>query len=74
VNVVANDLQPREKIVPEFVQHDMTPEKLTVEMRRQLTDDKYAAAMRTKLAVIRTKLGSAGASEKVAEGIIELAA
>jgi lipid-A-disaccharide synthase len=73
-NVVANDLQPREKIVPEFVQHDMTAEKLTVEMRRQLTDDKYAAAMRTKLAVIRTKLGSAGASEKVAEGIIELAA
>lgn len=73
VNVVANDLLPREKIVPEFVQHDMTAENVTREMRRQLTDETYAAAMRAKLAVIKSKLGKAGASAKVAEGILELA-
>jgi lipid-A-disaccharide synthase len=73
VNVVANDLLPQEKIVPEFVQHDMTAENLTMEMRKQLTDEEYAAAMREKLAIIKPKLGGAGASTRVAEGIIELA-
>lgn len=69
VNIVAG-----EKIVPEFVQHDMNVENLSNEMRHQLLDAEYAAGMRTKLSVIKTKLGHAGASARVAEGIIELGA
>ncbi len=72
VNVVANDLQPKAKVVPEFIQHHVTVDNLAAEMKRQLTDEQYAQAMRAKLSIIKSKLGSPGASARVAEGIIEL--
>ncbi len=68
VNIVAG-----EKVVPEFVQHEMNVKNLVKEMSKQLTDAGYASAMRKRLSVIKSKLGTAGASARVAEGIIELA-
>jgi lipid-A-disaccharide synthase len=67
VNIVAG-----EKIVPEFVQHDMNVENLLREVRTQLSDASYAEKMRWKLSVIKAKLGGPGASARVAEGILEL--
>ncbi len=67
VNIVAG-----KKIVPEFVQHDMVEDNLVREATRQLTDKAYAEEMRKNLAVIKTELGGAGTSARVAEGIIEL--
>jgi lipid-A-disaccharide synthase len=67
VNIVAG-----EKVVPEFIQHEMSVSSLSAEMRKQLTDEVYAKVMREKLCMIKAKLGEPGASAKVAEGIIEL--
>ncbi len=68
VNIVAG-----EKVVREFVQHDLNVENLSKEMTKQLTDTAYATNMRNRLSIIKSKLGTAGASERVASGIIELA-
>ncbi len=68
VNIVAG-----EKVVPEFVQHDMNAENLAKEMTRQLTDTTYSDDMRKRLSVIKSKLGTSGASARVAAGILELA-
>jgi lipid-A-disaccharide synthase len=68
VNIVAG-----KKIVPEFVQHDMTQQNLVTVVGRLLDDPAYARAMRLDLGVIREKLGGPGASERVARGILDLA-
>jgi len=68
VNIVAG-----RKIVPEFVQHDMTVNNLADAIGRILDDPAYASAMRRDLAAIRELLGPPGASVKVAQGILDLA-
>lgn len=68
VNIVAG-----KNIVPEFVQHALTVENLAGAIGRMLDDPAYAAAMRRDLASIRELLGPPGASEKVAQGILNLA-
>lgn len=68
VNIVAG-----EKVVPEFVQHEMNVENLSKEMTKQLTDAAYAGDIRKRLSVIKSRLGTPGASARVAAGIIELA-
>ncbi len=67
VNIVAG-----KKVVPEFVQHDMTEERITEATARMLSDEGIAAKMRSELGVIKEKLGRPGASARVAEGIIAL--
>ncbi|MBI4536213.1 MAG: lipid-A-disaccharide synthase, partial [Ignavibacteriae bacterium] len=67
VNIVAG-----KKVVPELIQHDLTPDKLCKEVKRLIEDDEYARLMRSELSVIKSKLGGPGASAKVAEGIISL--
>jgi lipid-A-disaccharide synthase len=68
VNIVAG-----EHVVPEFIQGEMTAERLVPELRRMLTDRLYAESIRRKLGVIKTRLGLPGASARVAAGIVELA-
>lgn len=67
VNIVAG-----RNVVPEFVQHTMSEENLVREATRQLTDEAYANEMRSNLAVIKTQLGAAGTSARVAEAIMRL--
>jgi lipid-A-disaccharide synthase len=67
VNIVAG-----RKVVPELVQHEMTRENLVREVAPLLDDPARGNAMRRELAVIKSKLGGPGASDRVALGIIGL--
>jgi lipid-A-disaccharide synthase len=68
VNIVAG-----KRVVPEFIQGEMTAANLERAVGRMLRDPSYANDLRRELAVIRTKLGGPGASARVAEGILRLA-
>ncbi len=68
VNIVAG-----KKVVPELLQSDMTVGKVAQEAGRLLNDPDYAGSMRRELSVIRSRLGSPGASARVAQGILSLA-
>ena len=61
-NIVAN-----ERVAPELIQHDAEPVRIAAEVSRMLTDREYAAAMSAKLLAIREKLGTSGASARVAQ-------
>jgi len=60
-NIVAG-----ERVVRELIQDDAEPAWIAAEIARILTDNDYAQEMRAKLAGIRAKLGSSGASERAA--------
>lgn len=68
VNIVAG-----KKVVPEFVQHDLTADRLGEAMRRILGDHDFAQNMKAELSTIKEKLGGPGASSRVADGILQLA-
>ena len=69
VNLIAG-----EKIVPELVQDDFTPEAVAREAVAMLTDRDRAARVRTGLARVRQKLGGKGASRRAAEAILRVLA
>ena len=60
-NLIAND-----RIVPELVQGECTPERIAGEIRRILTDLPAAETMRRALSGVRSKLGRPGAIDRVA--------
>ena len=60
-NIVAG-----EGVVKELIQDDANPEAIAAEISHILEDTAYAAAIRTRLATIRQKLGGSGASNNVA--------
>jgi lipid-A-disaccharide synthase len=68
VNIVAG-----KKVVPEFIQHDMTRENLVQAIGMLFDDPAYARQVRRELGVIREKLGGPGASARVVDGIVALA-
>ena len=55
----------------EFLQNYLTPENLVSEVRRLLEDENYRARMTADYAEVREKLGGTGASEAVAEAMLE---
>jgi lipid-A-disaccharide synthase len=65
VNVVAG-----EKIVPEFIQGDCSPNLISKEMQKFLTDKRYRDQMLTKISTVKSKLGAPGASKKTAEAAL----
>lgn len=67
VNVVAG-----KRIVPEFIQHEATPERLADELSRLLADESYRAGMIEQLSQVRQKLGTPGASARVAKLLNDL--
>ncbi|HCV43271.1 MAG TPA: lipid-A-disaccharide synthase [Bacteroidetes bacterium] len=67
VNIVAG-----KTVAPEFLQGEMTVKNLVGAVGRILIDDAYRHTMKVELAQIRQKLGQAGASARVAQGIVEL--
>jgi lipid-A-disaccharide synthase len=67
VNIVAG-----KKVVPEFIQHDMTAENLIRAIEKLLEDPSYAENVRRELGVVRQKLGGPGASARVVDGILAL--
>jgi len=66
-NIVAG-----ERVVPEFVQNDATPQAIAAEIERLITDTDYARNMRERLGIIREKLGEGGGSDNVARMAMEL--
>ena len=67
VNLIAEN-----RVVPELVQNDFTPEKVASETLRLLQDPDARAAMRTGLAEVRKRLGPPGAVERAADVIAGL--
>ena len=62
VNVVAG-----EGLVTELIQHSVTPERLAGEIAPLLLDASLSAALSARLLAVRGKLGTPGASRRVAE-------
>ncbi|MCS6816703.1 MAG: lipid-A-disaccharide synthase [Blastocatellia bacterium] len=56
-----------ERIVPELIQWDLTPERLAGTMMELLADPKRREIMQAHLAEVRKRLGEAGAARRAAE-------
>ena len=67
VNLIAE-----KRVVPELVQDDFTPEKVTAETLRFLQDPNARAAVRAGLADVRKRLGPPGAVDRAADSIARL--
>jgi lipid-A-disaccharide synthase len=65
VNIVAG-----EKVVPEYLQAEMTVDNLTSFCKKMLNDQSAREQMISDLARVRAKLGEPGATERAAERII----
>jgi len=68
VNLVAG-----RRVVPELIQDAFTPEAAAAEALRVLTEPSHAARVKADLAEVRAKLGTAGASRRAAEAVVEIA-
>ena len=68
VNLIAGS-----RVVPELIQDDFTPEAAAAEALKVLEDPKHAAKVKADLAGVRGKLGTAGASRRAAEAVVEAA-
>jgi lipid-A-disaccharide synthase len=62
-----------ERIVPELIQDDFTPERVAAETLRFLEHPDEAARTRAALAAVREKLGAPGASGRAADAILAVA-
>ena len=56
-------------VVPELIQKDFTPERVSQEVLRLLNDQSARAALRSGLAEVRTRLGPPGAVDRAADAI-----
>jgi lipid-A-disaccharide synthase len=61
-----------EKVVPELIQNEVTPEGLAHETLRILEDDRVRGNMIKKLREIKESLGGGGASERTAKIALEM--
>jgi lipid-A-disaccharide synthase len=64
-NIVAG-----EKVVPELIQHAITPESVFAETARYFEDPAYYRSVKDRLGRIAPALGAAGASRRAAEKIL----
>jgi lipid-A-disaccharide synthase len=62
-----------ERIVPELIQDNFTPESVAAEALKLLTDAAYATRVRSDLRRVRAKLGTPGASRRAAQAVLEVA-
>jgi lipid-A-disaccharide synthase len=60
------------RIVPEFIQYDASPERISKEVLSLLGEGARLDEMRAQLADVRRELGSPGASRRAAELVLEL--
>jgi len=67
VNLIAG-----ERIVVELIQDDCTPEAVTTEAVRLLTDQVYCTRMIASLDEVRRRLGGPGASDRAADAVLDV--
>jgi lipid-A-disaccharide synthase len=58
--------------VPELIQRDFTPGRVTAEALAIIDDPERARAMRSDLEIVRQRLGAPGASKRAADAILQL--
>ncbi|MEK6565965.1 MAG: lipid-A-disaccharide synthase, partial [Bacteroidota bacterium] len=68
VNIVAG-----RQIVPEFIQHTLSVENLVREAVSLLSSEERLQNMRAELSKVKNLLGTAGASKRVAERVLQMA-
>jgi lipid-A-disaccharide synthase len=68
INIVAGDM-----VVPELLQEQCTPENIAEHVLRILGDPREVERVKYQLEKIKEKMGGAGASEKVATIVLDLA-
>jgi len=68
VNLVAGS-----RVVPELMQDDFTPQAAAAEALRVLLDPAHAAKVKADLSAVRGRLGTAGASRRAAEAVVDAA-
>jgi lipid-A-disaccharide synthase len=69
VNLIAG-----KRAVPELIQDDFTPDRVSAEVLRLLNDQSARESLRRDLAEVRQRLGPPGAVERAAAAILELIA
>jgi lipid-A-disaccharide synthase len=67
VNLIAG-----ERVVVELIQDDCTPEAVTTEAVRLLTDQVYCTRMIASLDEVRRRLGGPGASDRAADAVLDV--
>ena len=67
VNLIAE-----KRVVPELIQNDFTPARVSAEVLRLLREPSAREALRAGLAQVRARLGSPGAVERAADAILAL--
>jgi lipid-A-disaccharide synthase len=67
VNLVLND-----KVAPELIQHDATPDKMLAELSQLYTDEERYGATCVQLNRVPSLLGGTGASARATSMILEL--
>ena len=68
VNIVAG-----RRIVPEYVQHEATPEAMARDVLSLMRDDARRGQMQVELQRLKDMMGDGGASERVAQLVVQLA-
>ncbi len=68
---IVNIIMERE-VVKEFIQHKLTCENLTAELKKILEDKEYRNGMLQDMQQVRERLGGPGASQKAAQLITEM--
>jgi len=60
-----------EEVVPELLQSEASPERLAAEIQRYISEPEHSRRTREKLLSIRTRLGTEGATKRVADELVE---
>ncbi len=68
VNIVAG-----RRIVPEYVQHEATPEAMARDVLSLMRDDARRGQMQAELQRLKNMMGDGGASERVAQLVVQMA-